>query len=189
MNEVSTVSVEELVYSGGKINLKKLSPKDMGDVIHSIVVSMRRECNIKDAAWIKLGFLWRFVVKNKLYRHYGDHIKNANDFLRELDLGVKRRELELYAQMASIFGRAIQDRNAQVPLRKLAMIAPLCKEGDAGGWLEKAFILPTHALEDEIREARGQVTKDSCLHPDDKQEVWMRCSECGKWVTKIRVID
>ncbi len=189
VKEVQGTELEAIIASCPKINIKAMSPEDKGVMMHSIITMMSQQNSEKEIAWLKLGMIWRFIIKNKLYRHYGDHIRNANDFLRELDLGIKRREIEIYAQLALIFSNYIKARGLDVSIRKLVMIAPLCKnEADAEiitEWVDKAINLPTQALEDEIREAKGRLPRDRCSHPEDKQEMWLRCSMCGKWISPI----
>lgn len=180
------LDVEVLVRSGSRIKMKSLAPEKRGEIIHSFMSGMVSAARQKDMAWLKLGMYWSFLVKNKLYRYCGEHINNANDFLRDADLGVSRRELERYALMAEMFGRAMRERNIEIPLRKLNMIAPLCHGIEAEEWLEKAIALPSAALEDEIRASRGLPTRDTCPHPEDHVEVWTRCTVCGKWVEKIQ---
>jgi hypothetical protein len=88
--------------------------------------------------------------------------------------------------MAALFGRALRERNVQVPIRKLVIIAPYGKGDQTEEWLEKAISLPSGALEDEIREQRGLPPTDGCDHPAGTMEVWTRCGRCGKWLEKIR---
>lgn len=180
-------SLTSLIQSGAKINFKAMTPEQKGEFLHEFASMFSSQVRIKDMAWINLGLLWRFAVKNKVWRIAGEHVKNANDFLRELDLGIKRREIETYAQLAVLFGRTLTERNIGVPIRKLVMIAPYCKdEAESSEWLEKAISLPSAALEDEIREVKGLPTRDECDHPAGTMEIWTRCGHCGKWFEKIR---
>jgi len=180
------MNLEALVSSGAVINLKRMTPEQRGEITHAIFTGMQSAVAEKDMAWVKLGLFWAFVQKNKLYKYCGDHITNANDFLREADLGIKRRELQNYAALATIFGRILRQRNVNVPIRKLAMVHPMIvRGGDPEEWIDKAIALNTPALEDEIREARGLPARDVCAHPADMQEVWMRCGNCGKWIEKV----
>lgn len=181
------LNVEALISAGVSVNWKKMKPEDKGILIHEISQGLINQAQLKDKAWMNLGMIWRFVIANKIYKHAGDHIKNANDFLRELDLGIKRREIETYAQMVGIFGRYLRTKGKEIPIRKLVMIAPFCKgdEDITNTWVEKADRLPTPALQDEIREAKGQPARDTCTHPDDRQEVWTRCGVCGKFLQRM----
>lgn len=181
--------IESVIATCPKINLKAMTQQEIGAMMHDVVSMMTQQNTVKDVAWMKMGMVWRFIVKNKLYRHYGDHIRNANDFLRELDLGIKKREIDTYAQLSLIFSNYIKARGLDVSIRKLVMIAPLCKnEQDAEvitEWVDKAINLPAQALEDEVREAKGRLPRDRCEHPQDKQEMWIRCSVCGKWLHPV----
>jgi len=181
-------NLTSLVMTGAKIDLRGMTPEQRGEVVHSVSQMFLAEARAKDTAWIRIGLLWRFSVRNKIWRYCGEHIHNANDLLRELDLGIKRREIETYAQMAELFGRALRERNVEIPIRKLVMIAPYCKGEDSGDWIEKAISLPTPALANEIREHKGLPTTDGCDHPQGAMEVWTRCGVCGKWHEKIRSV-
>lgn len=185
--EPQGMQLDAMITSGAKINMKAMKPEERGVVIHDIMQKLQAENRAKDIAWVKLGMLWSFIIKNRLYRYCGEHIRNANDFLREVDLGVKRRELEYYASLATIFGRILRQRNVQVPIHKLALIQPMInKGGDPEEWVEKALSLPVRALEDEVREATGRQPQDACAHPENRQEVWMRCGVCGKWIERVQ---
>lgn len=178
---------EVMIQTNTKVNIKKMTPAERGDLVHTVTQGMIQEGRAKDVAWVKLGMYWAFILKNKLYRYCGDHIRNANDFLRDVDLGVGRKELKRYAELADIFSRILRTRNVEVPLRKLAVIQMMiAKGGDPEVWTDKAIALPLSALEDECREARGLQPRDTCGHPEEQQEVWMRCGCCGKWLEQVR---
>jgi len=179
--------LEEQILTNALVDLKALTQEQRGIMVHEVMSSIVTQSKVKDVAWLKLGTLWSFIVKNKLYKYAGDHIRNANDFLREVDIGVQRRELERYASAARIFGHLIRER--PVPIRKLVMITPLCTDQDEAviaEWFNRAAALPSAALEDEIREAMGRQTKDTCDHPTSVQEVWLRCGKCGAWLEKVQ---
>ncbi len=183
----SAENLEELILTGALVSMKALTQEQRGTMVHGVIESIVTQSKVKDVAWLKLGMLWSFIVKNKLYKYAGDHIRNANDFLREVDIGVQRRELERYASAARIFGHLIRER--PVPIRKLVMITPLCSDQDeavVAEWFNRAAMLPSGALEDEIREAMGRQTKDTCDHPAAVQEVWLRCGKCGAWLEKVQ---
>ncbi len=185
--ESGELNIPVIVGAGVTVNWKKMKQEEKGVLIHEISQGLIEQAQLKDKAWMNIGMLWRFVIANKVYKHAGEHIKNANDFLRELDLGIKRREIETYAQMVGIFGRYLRATGKEIPLRKLVMIAPFCKydEDETNKWIEKADKLPTPALQDEIRQAKGQPARDTCGHPDDMQELWTRCGVCGKWLQRM----
>lgn len=184
--EPESLSLDMLIQTNATVNMKKMPPEQRGELIHELSAGMMREARNKDLAWVKLGLMWSFYVKNKLYKYCGDHIKNANDYLKELDIGVKRREMELYAQMAGLFGRTLRERNIEVPIRKLRLISPFCTDDATDVWVDKAISLPYPALEDEVREAKGQPARDSCDHPEDQQEVWIRCGKCNKFLERVK---
>ena len=181
------MNLEELILRNDSIDMKVLDQEQRGQIIHDVIDGMGQQAKLKDIAWLKLGMLWSFIVKNKLYKYAGEHIRNANDFLKEIDIGVGRREMDNFAQIARIFGRLVKTH--PVPIRKLVMIAPLCTDQDQeviAEWFSKAQALPSGALEDEVREAAGRQTKDTCDHPAGSQEVWIRCGKCGKFLELIQ---
>lgn len=181
--------IETAVATCSRVDMNVMTLEQRGELIHTLLESMSGWVRIRNTAWLKLGMMWRFIIKNKIYKFYGEHINNANDFLRELNLNIKRREIETYAQMAGMFGELMRQNGVVPPIRKLVMIAPFCRQespDERPEWFHKVMALPTSALEDEIREARGGVPRDTCLHLPQKQEVWTRCGVCGKWLEKIR---
>ena len=154
-------------------------------LVFNLVAAMKdNQCAI-ETTWLKQGAIWHFLTKNKLWSAYGEHIKNASDFLREIDLGVTRRSLEYYASIVdSKIGEYLTANNLIIPVTKLRTIAHVVKEsGDVEGWISKCD-LPIKALEDEVKSYKGLITTDSCLHPADKQVPYTRCSICQKWLQK-----
>jgi len=183
----SAENLEELILTGALVNMKSLTQEQRGTIVHEVSAGIIAQSRVDGIAKLKLGMLWSFIVKNKLYRFAGDHIRNANDFLREVDIGMTRRSIERYAQVAHIFGDLVREH--PVPIRKLLMIAPLCSDQDVAvieEWFNKAKMLPSGALEDEVREATGRQTKDTCDHPLDMQSVWICCEKCHSFLEKIQ---
>jgi hypothetical protein len=191
--EVAVTSIEEteidwgsLIQSNAKIEWRKMTPETKGELVHTITHGMAEVCQEKDIAWVKLGIYWAFIMKNKVYRYAGEHIRTANGFLKELDLGISGRELRNYAALAEIYRRVIRLRNVSLPIRKLALVQQMIsKGGDQEEWIEKAISMPLSALENESREVRGLQPRDTCSHPEESQEVWMRCGICGAWLRKV----
>jgi len=162
---------------------KNLSESDKGKIVHKCVTELRVAMHEIETNWLKLGAIWHFLGKNKLWSAYGAHIKNASDFLRDIDLGVTRRSLEYYASIIdSKIGDYLVTNNLVIPVTKLRTIAHVAKEsGDVEGWVGKCA-LPQKALEDEVKEFKGKPTTDTCLHPANKQIRFTRCEDCGKWL-------
>lgn len=159
-----------------------LTRAEAGEIVHKCVgylKSAEREIEIN---WLRLGAVWHFLRINKLWSAYGEHIKNASDFLREIDLGVTRRSLEYYASIVdSKLGDYVIDNKLLIPVAKLRVIAHIVKEtGDIEGWIDKC-VLPQKELENSVREAKGLVTPENCEHPADKQTHYIHCEKCQKW--------
>ena len=176
-------SMNELVLA--KQLPANLSDIDKGKIVFELVTELKCAMYEIETNWLKLGAIWHFLSKNKLWSAYGEHIKNASDFLREIDLGVTRRSLEYYASIVdSKIGEYLTVNNLIIPVTKLRTIAHVVKEsGDVEGWISKCD-LPIKALEDEVKSYKGLITTDSCLHPADKQVPYTRCSICQKWLQK-----
>jgi hypothetical protein len=178
--------MNDLTTLDKKIDWNKLTPAKRGDIIHATINGLRDSAKQIDNGWLKIGMYWHFIVTNKLYRHCGDHIKNANDFLREIDIGVKRSMLDHYSRMWGMFSKYLKDRH--VPIRKLLLMSPVIDVDNPDNieeWLNKAEHQPYEALKNEVREKQGKVATDVCEHPEDYQELWARCGKCEKWLQKI----
>jgi len=159
-----------------------LSEIEKGKIVFQCVNELKCAMHEIETNWLRLGAIWFFLSKNKLWSSYGEHIKNASDFLREIDLGVTRRSLEYYASIIdSKIGEYLTANNLIIPVTKLRTIAHVVKEsGDVEGWISKCD-LPIKALEDEVKSYKGLITTDSCDHPADKQIPFTRCEVCSKW--------
>jgi hypothetical protein len=190
---VVQVTFDELIENNSAVNLRKMTPEARGALIHNIIQGMTEATRAIDNLWLHMGKFWSFIIKNKVYRHYGTHIRNVNDFLRELDLGVSRSNLDHYARVYNTFGRYVRENNLQIPYRKLLTVHPVVEACSAVQqreeaiqiWVDKANTLPMGALENEVRVARGLTPTDACLHPPEASQLWSRCGECGKWLELI----
>jgi len=180
--------MNDLIKLREQVDWKMLTPRGRGEILHEVVNGLKDAAKQIDAGWLTVGAYWHFVVSNKVYRHCGDHIKNANDFLREVDIGVKRSMLDHYARMWGMFSRYLVGRD--VPIRKLLLISPVIDQenvSDTESWVGKAEVLPYEALKNEVRERQGRITTDTCAHPESANELWVRCSCCGKWLQKLPI--
>ena len=162
-----------------------LSEIEKGKIVFQCVNELKCAMHEIETNWLRLGAIWFFLSKNKLWSSYGEHIKNASDFLREIDLGVTRRSLEYYASIIdSKIGEYLTANNLIIPVTKLRTIAHVAKEsGDIEGWVDKCA-LPQKELENAVKEHKGLITTTDCSHPVDKQVPYTRCSKCGKWLQK-----
>lgn len=165
------------------VNWKEITKEQRGELIYSAIVGLREAVKTIDSSWLQIGMIWHFIVKNKAYRHYGDHIKNANDFIREIDIGVKRSMLDHYARMWGMFSKYLNGKD--VPIRKLLLVAPVVAEDTVEEWVEKAEAMPYDALKNEVREKQGKIATDVCDHPPEFNELWVRCKKCEKFLQKL----
>ena len=180
-------ALQEAVLTGARVDMKVLGERQRGEIVHELMRSFASQSYAKDIAWVKLGLLWSFVMKNRIYKFCGPHINNANNFLRELDIGVGRREIQNYAKIARVFGSLIQ--TTHVPIRKLVMIASVVEDESeevVHEWFDKAVALPTGALKDELAEFKGQTPKDACSHPQEFRSLWFLCEKCGAWLECVQ---
>jgi hypothetical protein len=104
-----------------------------------------------------------------------------SDFLREIDIGIGMSQCDHLVRVYRTFGEHMEGR--KIAFKRLLMLAPLVKEGtNITPLLDMAENLPLRALQDEIREAKGLVASDQCLHPVGTLEAHYRCTVCGAWV-------
>ena len=71
----------------------------------------------------------------------------------------------------------------QVDFTKLAMIAPYIAKLTEDGQIEllhSALHLSVKALENNLKESKGLVASDNCLHKET--EIWRRCISCNKFI-------
>jgi hypothetical protein len=175
------VMITEKKILNGSYTLQKKA-----ELVHELSNAMKELVVKNEQNWLWLGMIWHFMTINKLWSAYGTHIQTASDFLKEVDLGVTRRSLEYYASIVkSKVGDYMVEQGLVIPMTKLRTIAPMIKtDRDVKLWCDKAKDLPFAALKDEVTEARGGKPTDTCKHPVDKLERWVRCGCCGKWINK-----
>ncbi len=164
-----------------------LDKQQRGAMAFNLIKEMKESAKHIEMRWLYLGCLWKFIKDNKVYKSVGDHVTNQNEFLREIDLGVQKSMLDHYSRLWAQFGAVLLKLGGDLPpIRKILLISPVVSVDSSDEvkeeWLTKAANLPYEALQNEVREERGQVTTDSCDHPPESQESWVRCNKCSKWI-------
>jgi len=157
----------------------EITLKEKSEKIFKIVEQIR---NIKKniiADYLILGSMLKEVRDKKLYSSYGSHIKNFDDFIIEVDL--KRRSAYNAIEIFERFGESLKGKDVEnLNYTKLVALLPVAKD-NIEEWIDKANLLPTSALNDEIREAKGKISSDVCQHPEEDQEYFTKCKVCGNW--------
>ena len=171
-------------------NLKSMTPSKRGEIFHSI----RQELDVcireVDKNYLKIGMLWAYLCEHRAWRWWGEPVKDANSLVRELNLGIKRGELDHLRRIWLMFGKYLQKEKTRPPLSKLILVHPVLlegvfsseaeKESAIAEWVNKANSLPLEAFKNEIRVSRGLVPTDVCTHEGD-HENWLRCCICNKF--------
>lgn len=121
------------------------------------------------------------IQEKHLWRYYGDHLRNFNDFLRDIHLG----QSTAYNCMAiwKRYGREVSSNSLELPeYTRLVKILPVINEENKMEWLNKASVLEIKDLEDEVKIAKGRVSFLNCPHANT--EIYIRCQGCGKFFRK-----
>jgi hypothetical protein len=183
MTTVAIPDINELIMNKMKLN-GTYSPAQKGALVHACVNKLCEDAACIEMGWMRLGATYHFLRINKLWSSYVSHIKNARDFLKEIDLGVTQRSLEYYASIIdSKLGDYIIQSKCLLPMTKLRAIATVVKDtGKIEEWVTKAKSLPQKALEDEVRESRGKRASDVCEHPAGSLIRYLHCEKCNKWI-------
>lgn len=197
--DLTTSQLQAAVTEGRPFRMRELSAEQRGVILNYVRSNLTSVVREIDGLWLHVGMFWSFIVKNKLYRYWGEHIRTVNDLVRDLDLGVSRSTLDHYARIFNMFGKYLPEGRLTPPLSKLLLVHPVLegrefeseeeKEAEVTTWLHKVDTLPVDALRDEVREARGLVTTDQCGHPAENSQLWSRCGCCGKWLELLPRIE
>lgn len=127
-----------------------------------------------------LGKVLSDVLDNKSY--VSDYIKTFDDFLIEVKIG--RSTAYNYIGIFKTFGSFMSDK-LDIDYTRLVKLLPIVKNADDDEkeeWIHKASELNSNDFDDEIREARGKIPRDTCEHHNT--EDWKRCIDCGKMIKK-----
>lgn len=187
--ELENVRIEDAVRGGLRISMKKLSASQRGDIVAWLEQGMRTASMQVDSAYLFMGMCWHFATLNKLYRYWGSHIKNANDLVRELNIGIGRPWLDHCKKVWQVYGKYLVDTNITPPVSRLVQALPMIthvkdpeeKAFAVQVWANKAMDLPREAWVNEVRVAKGKTPTDTCDHPLNCCEIWQRCTKCEKF--------
>lgn len=124
------------------------------------------------------GKLLSEIQEKGLWKDYGEHITNFEDYLKEVKL--KRASAWNLIRTWREFGSIIEQEGLDVPYTTLTKLLPVARENKKE-WLYKAQELPPKDLEYEINEAKGRLTPEKCEHPFDRLLFCFQCRECSKW--------
>lgn len=139
-------------------------------IVQEVLQAQSRIC----MDFLRIGKLLLEVQDNGLHGDWASHCVTFDDFLA--DIGLKKtsayNSIRVWRQFGHLDTRGI-------PMDRLVTLTPLRLESDEAknDWLEKARLLPSRGLRDEIRERRGDPTLDLCEH--ERQIQLHRCLDCG----------
>lgn len=128
--------------------------------------------------YLALGEALCTMRDGRYYRHLGEHVETLDDFFVEIRLG--RSTAYNLMEIWEKFGQHIGE-GAEIEYTRLVRALPVSKKLDDTQvtlLLEDARLLPSTAFYDNLRNLRGQVATDECLHVE--REAWEKCRCCGK---------
>ena len=142
------------------MNLKEMTPVKRGIIFNDIRHSMETAVRQGVHSYLSLGKDWSYLVENKAWKYWGNHVRTKADLARDLNLGVSVGMLDHQKRVFDAFGKYLKGRTP--PLSNLIKLLPLVDSlEDIEGWVQKASELPVIAFENEIRDAKGLVPSDS----------------------------
>ena len=162
------------------MNLKEMTPVRRGEIFDHVRKSMETAVRQGVHSYLSLGKDWSYLVENKAWRFWGNHVKNKADLARDLNLGVSVGMLDHQKRVFDAFGKYLKGRTP--PLSNLIKLLPLVDSlEDIEGWVQKASELPVIAFENEIRDAKGLVPSDSECDCINLKHISI-CRRCGRRV-------
>ena len=161
-------------------NLKELSNAQRGELFDHVRKNMETAVRQGVHSYLSLGKDWSYLVENKAWRFWGNHVKNKADLARDLNLGVSVGMLDHQKRVFDAFGKYLKGRTP--PLSNLIKLLPLVDSlEDIEGWVQKASELPVIAFENEIRDAKGLVPSDSECECLELRTITV-CKRCNRRV-------
>ena len=140
--------------------LKNLTPIERGEIFNNIRQGMEYAVRQGVHSYLSLGKDWSWLVSEKAWKYWGNHVRTKADLARDLNLGVSVGMLDHQRRVFDAFGKYLKGRTP--PLSNLIKLLPLVDSlEDIEGWVQKASELPVIAFENEIREVKGLITSDS----------------------------
>lgn len=149
------------------------------DEVFNMVETLKESVKMIELNSLKIGALLSDIKDRKLYLQYADHTRSMNDFLTEIDLGIKESQANHLIRIYRTFGAQLEARC--IPMKRLLLIHPLVKDdpGQIDHWLSQAESLPLSGLLAAVQAAKGLIPHDVCDHPE--LDRYTRCRQCGKW--------
>lgn len=167
----------------GELNASKslLTPEQVHKILKEIDVLNRgigRDL-------FSLGLLWQALKAGEAHKPMG--FENFSEFIHAYT-GFKIAHVNACIAVAKTFKVQLETATVASPIPafyRLKKALPLIKtDEDKQLWYEQALELPPTGFEDAIREAKGQIPHDSCLH-EGVLEAWQRCPICGKFFKMV----
>ena len=158
----------------------ELSKTKKAEIVFNLVEEIKEAKRNTVKSFLVIGKNLDIIQKEKIWQYYGEHLERFDDFLKEIRIG----RATAYNCMAiwREFGQLLISKNLDVDYFRLVRLLPVVKENDdKEEWLNKADTLTIQGFNDEIKEAKGFSTTDTCNHPEEEREYFWRCKRCGKW--------
>ena len=184
---MNLINLDDAIKKGEKLPIKEWSPEQRGMLIHKLQTEMSATVKGIHSGYLHLGMYWNFAMKNKMDKWWGPHIKNANELIKELNLGLSRSLLDHYGRIWQTFGGYLERANFSPPVSRLisahAIVMKIKDADEREAAIEDYCIsansLPHEAYQNKIAEAQGKIATDSCSHAEC--EIWSRCKICSKF--------
>ena len=113
------------------------------------------------------------IQVEKLWSHWGSHLKTFDDFLKEIKMG---RSTGYYClDIWREFGVMLKSKNLDIDYSRLVKLLPVVNEKNKDEWLTKAESLSNDDFDDELRVAKGKESRLDCRH---EWEDWQKCKKC-----------
>ena len=117
------------------------------------------------------------IAVNDLWKEYGSHLENFDDFLKEIV--IPKSTGHHYMRVWDTFGEYLMANGLALPIRRLIKLLPIATEENKEELLHKAEILSDADFSKEIAEEKGII---DCQHPEDQRQYFYQCKVCKQWV-------
>jgi hypothetical protein len=156
----------------------------VGTKIHNHIEAFHRFFKEGNVSWLRAGRELIILKRLEVWKNDGTDGNSWREWT-EKSLLISGTTADRLIRIADRYG-AIMDANpvyADVDMTKLELLPDSSNDGQEEllAWIEKARNLSVRALKDEIRETKGKVATDVCLH-NGELETFNRCTACGKFL-------
>ena len=117
------------------------------------------------------------IATNDLWKEYGSHLENFDDFLKEIV--IPKSSGHHYMRVWEKFGEYLMANGLALPIRRLIKLLPIATEENKEELLHKAEILSDADFSKEIAEEKGIV---DCEHPIEDRKYFYQCGRCKSWI-------